>query len=67
VAANVVVFPVAYFVLHRWFQNYAYHATLGIGMFILASGLAVTLASLSVGWNVLKASLANPVDSLRYE
>ena len=67
VAANIVVCPVAYFALSRWLQNYAYHTTLGISIFILASSLTLALAFLSVGWNVLKASLANPVDSLRYE
>ena len=67
IAANIVVYPVAYFVLRGWLQNYAYHATLGIGIFILASFLAVAVAFLRVGWNILNASLANPVDSLRYE
>jgi putative ABC transport system permease protein len=67
VAANVVVYPVAYFALRGWLENYAYHTTLGIGIFVLASVLTAALAILSVGWNVLKASLANPVNSLRYE
>jgi putative ABC transport system permease protein len=66
-AANVVVFPVAYFVLQEWLQNYAYHTSPDIGIFVLASVLALGLALLSVSWNVLKASLANPADSLRYE
>ncbi|MDH4270640.1 MAG: ABC transporter permease [Candidatus Aminicenantes bacterium] len=67
VAANIVVYPVAYLALRGWLQNYAYHTTLGIGIFALASVSALALAVLSVGWNILKASLANPVDSLRYE
>lgn len=66
-AANIVVYPIAYLALHGWLQNYAYHTTLGIGIFIFASSLALALAFLSIGWNVFKASLANPVDSLRYE
>ena len=67
IVANIVVYPVAYFVLQGWLQNYAYRTTPGIGIFILASILALTLAFLSMGWNILKVSLANPVDSLRYE
>lgn len=43
------------------------HAAPGTGIFILASFLTVALALLSVSGNVLKASLANPVDSLRHE
>jgi len=67
IAATIVVCPVAYFVLQGWLQNYAYRTTPGISIFILASVLALALAFLSVAWNILKASLANPVDSLRYE
>jgi len=67
VAANIIVYPVAYYVLRKWLQNYAYHTIPGIGVFALASGLALALAFLSVGWNVIKASLANPADNLRYE
>ena len=67
IAANIVVYPVAYYVLQRWLQNYAYHTTPGIGIYVLASALALALAFLSVGWNVIKASLANPADNLRYE
>ncbi len=67
IAANIIVYPIAYAVMHGWLQHYAYHTTLGIGLFVFASLLTVLLAFLSVGWNVLKASLANPVHSLRYE
>jgi putative ABC transport system permease protein len=67
IAANIVVYPVAYFVLQGWLQNYAYRTTPGLGIFFLASVLALALAFLSVLWSILKASLANPVDSLRYE
>jgi putative ABC transport system permease protein len=67
VTANIVVFPIAFVVLRGWLQNYAYRTSLGIGIFLFASVLTVALAFLSVGWNVLKASLANPVNSLRYE
>ena len=67
VLANVFAWPAAYLALNRWLQGFAYRTTLGIGIFILASILALALAFLSMGWNVLKVSLANPVDSLRYE
>ncbi len=66
-AANIVAYPLAYLALRTWLQKYAYHTTLGIGMFVLASISALALATLSGGGHVLKASLASPVDSLRYE
>lgn len=66
-AANVVAYPLAYLALRTWLRSYAYHTTLGIGMFVLASVSALALAVISGGAQVLKASLANPMDSLRYE
>ncbi|UCE40186.1 MAG: ABC transporter permease [Candidatus Aminicenantes bacterium] len=67
ITANVVICPIAYFVLQGWLQNYAYHTIPGIGIFVFASVLTLMLAFLSVGWNVIKASLANPAENLRYE
>ncbi len=67
IGANIVACPVAYVALRGWLQNYPYHTTLGIGILLLASLSALALALLSVGWNVLKASLADPVESLRFE
>jgi putative ABC transport system permease protein len=67
IVANIFVCPIAYFVLQGWLQNYAYHVIPGIDIFILASVLTLMIAFLSVGWNILKASLANPAENLRYE
>jgi len=67
IVAYVFVCPIAYFVLRGWLQNYAYHTTLEMEIFVFTFILTVALAFLSVGWNVLKASLVNPVNSLRYE
>jgi ABC-type antimicrobial peptide transport system permease subunit len=66
-AANIVAYPLAYLALRKWLQSYAYHTTLGVGMFVLASVSALTLAVLSGGRHIFKAAMANPVDSLRYE
>jgi putative ABC transport system permease protein len=65
--ANVFAWPLAYFFMHRWLQNFAYRSKLGLDIFIL-SGLAALLFSLlTVGYQCMKAAMANPVDSLRYE
>ena len=66
-AANVVAFPVAWYAMNRWLENFAYRIDLGWWMFALAGGLAFVLALLTVSSQAIKAALANPVDSLRYE
>jgi putative ABC transport system permease protein len=67
VIANLVAWPVAYFAMRRWLENFAYRIELGFGTFFLAAALALLIALLTVSYNAIKAALANPVDSLRYE
>lgn len=66
-AANLIAWPLAYFAMRRWLQGFAYRTGIGAGVFLL-SGLAVlAIAVLSVGFQAVKAALANPADCLRYE
>ena len=65
--ATVIAFPVAYFVMDRWLQDFAYKIDLGAGVFVLSGLLALVVAWLTVSYQSIKAAVANPVDSLRYE
>jgi putative ABC transport system permease protein len=67
ILASLFAWPAAYFVMSGWLSNYAYHAPLGIGVFVIASGLALVVVFLSVGFQTFQASRANPVEALRYE
>lgn len=66
-AANIIAWPIAYFAVGNWLDNFAYHAGLGLGTFILAGFLAMTIALLTVGFHTVKAARANPVKALKYE
>lgn len=65
--ANIVAWPLAYFAMQRWLQNFAYRIAIGWWVFALAGGLALMIALLTVSAQAIKAALANPVESLRYE
>ncbi len=65
--ANLVAWPVAYIVLHRWLQNFAYHISPQWWMFCAAGGLTLLVALITIGTQSIKAALANPVKSLRAE
>jgi putative ABC transport system permease protein len=67
VIASIIAFPVAYFVMSQWLQNFAYRTSIGLWIFILSALLAFVLAMLTVSLQAFKAGMANPVDSLRYE
>lgn len=65
--ANLVAWPISYFALNKWLQNYAYRIDIGAGPFLLSACLALLIALMSVGYQAVKAARANPVDALRYE
>ncbi|NIR48896.1 FtsX-like permease family protein [candidate division KSB1 bacterium] len=65
--ANVIACPIAWYVTGRWLENFAYRIDIGWWIFVLAGGLALVIALLTVSTQAVRAALANPVESLRYE
>ncbi len=65
--AVLVAWPVGYFLMHNWLQNFAYRINLGAGSFLLAAFLAFIIAIMTVTYQALKAAMANPAESLKYE
>ena len=67
VAANVIAWPVAYFVLNRWLAFYAYRIDMGLGWFVLAGVGVLAVALATVSSQTWLAARTNPADALRYE
>ena len=65
--ANCISWPVAYFIMFRWLKNFAYRTSIGIWPFVLSGAFALSIAFLTVSYQSIKAAIANPVKSLRYE
>jgi len=65
--ANIIAWPLAYFAMNKWLQNFAYRVPLSIWIFLLSGLAALVIALLTVSYQTVKAATANPVDSLRYE
>ncbi|MFQ5631528.1 MAG: ABC transporter permease, partial [bacterium] len=65
--ANLLAWPVAWFAMNKWLQNFAYRIEISWWVFVLAGGLALVIALLTVSTQAIRAALANPVESLRYE
>ena len=66
-SANIIAIPIGYWLINKWLQNFAYRIELGWEIFAIAGGLALGIALLTVSTQVIRAALANPVESLRYE
>ena len=67
VLANIIAWPLAYFAMNKWLQQFAYRIGIGIWIFVLSGILALGIAFLTVSYHTIKAATADPVDSLRYE
>lgn len=65
--ANIVAWPAAYFIMKKWLNDFAYRTDLSLWVFIAAGLLALLIALFTVGYQAVKAAMANPVDSLKYE
>ncbi|UCC44012.1 MAG: ABC transporter permease [Candidatus Zixiibacteriota bacterium] len=65
--ANAIAWPVAYYVMNRWLQDFAYRIEMGIGTFVLAGLAAMIIALLTVSFQAVKAARSNPVEALKYE
>ena len=68
-AANLLAWPLAFLAMTQWLQGFAYRIELfsQIGWFVLAAGMSVAIALITVGFQTVRAALADPVSSLRYE
>jgi len=67
VMANLVAWPLAYFVMNKWLQDFAYRIQPEVWTFLGAGILALGIALLTISFQAIKSALANPVEALRYE
>lgn len=63
----VIASPLAWYFMNRFLENYPYHDTISIWVFVLAGVVSIMIALLTVSYQSIKAALANPVKSLRTE
>jgi len=65
--AVCITFPLTYWLLNRWLDNFAYRTHLGAGIFLATAGIVLTITVVTISFQSIKSALANPVKSLRSE
>jgi len=65
--AFLIATPIAWYIMHKWLQSFAYKTELSWWIFCLAGIIALVIALITVSWQSWKAATRNPVDALRYE
>lgn len=65
--SNVIAWPLAYWAMHQWLQNYAFRVEMSPFLFVIPGLFLLLIAMVTVGIHTFRAAQANPVDSLRNE
>jgi len=65
--AAVIAFPVAWWMMHKWLNDFEYRVNIGWWVFVVAGVAALLIALLTISFQSIKAAIANPVKSLRTE
>lgn len=63
----VIAAPASYFAMDQWLMNFAFRTEIGVATFLISGSLALLIALATVSFQSIKAALADPVQSLRYE
>jgi len=64
---NIIAWPLAWWAMQKWLQEFTYRIHIGWGVFVLSFILTLVVALLTISYHCLKTALANPVKSLRSE
>ncbi len=65
--SNLIAWPIAWFSVNRWLQDFAYRIPISWGVFISAGVIALLIALVTVSFQAIRAAITNPVKSLRTE
>ncbi|HEX8278011.1 MAG TPA: FtsX-like permease family protein, partial [Segetibacter sp.] len=65
--AAIITFPVAWWAMNKWLQDFAYRINISWWIFLVAGLVAVVIALITISFQAIKAAIANPVQSLRTE
>ena len=65
--ANAIAWPIAYYLMNKWLQEFAYRISISPWTFIIAALLAFVIAFVTISFQAVKAATTDPVKSIRYE
>ena len=67
IVANLIAIPLVWFLMEKWLNTFAFRIDIGAWMFVLSGLITIMIALITVSYQSIRAAIANPVNSLRYE
>ena len=67
ILASFIAFPIAWYIMNQWLQNFAYHINISWWTFLIATTSSLLITLVTISHQAIKAAIANPVKSLRTE
>jgi len=67
IIANLLAIPATWYIMSKWLDNYEYHINISWWVFLITGAASLSIALLTVSFQTIRAALANPIESLRYE
>ena len=67
ILANIIAWPITYYLISQWLNDFAYRIEIGWSVFIVAGFVSLITALLTVSYQTIRASLSNPIKALKYE
>jgi len=67
VISNLIAWPVAFYFMHHWLQDFAYRTSIGIGIFLATGIFALAIAMIAVSAQAIKAARTDPVKCIKHE
>ncbi|GAA4105381.1 ABC transporter permease [Mucilaginibacter panaciglaebae] len=65
--ANLLAWPLAWYAMHKWLENFAYRTDIRLNVFVFTAVLSIVIALMTISFQSVKAAISNPVKSLRSE
>ncbi|HYJ62964.1 MAG TPA: FtsX-like permease family protein, partial [Parafilimonas sp.] len=65
--AVIIASPIAWLVMHKWLQSFAYRTSINWSVFVITTLVAMLIALLTISFQAIRAAVSNPVKSLRTE
>lgn len=65
--ASILALPIAYFSMQNWLEGYAYRITPNWIQFILPIGIILTVAAVTISFQIMKTAMTNPAETIKYE